>query len=276
MSHQSPRPDNENVSSLGQQVTALEAEVQALRGVNAENRLLRSEISELASQNQSLLQEVESLRKKLNARLPVEPVFDDLEEFIKGEQVRLSTMHSTGRTGDSGRFALVSKKQQGEKCVRCSSHNHKLSKCIKAWEGNVVGCPLCNLESHLVDNCDKFEQMSLKEKVDVVVVSRGNMAPLRTKSPWYFHLWNYLGSEESEGIPLPTVFPWSEEFARDLSWDRRGKTIRSIQKKYDATGDEGLLPVDPATSSLEAIYKTFPGLRDLPWPERLNGEFIGT
>ncbi|KAM0545569.1 hypothetical protein ACHAPJ_011269 [Fusarium lateritium] len=165
-------------------------------------------------------------------------------------------------------FAMV---DYGENCIRCCSCTHTMPTCIEAVEGEVIGCPLCDSKTHLVDDCKIFKQMSLKEKFDVLVVSRANMAPFKTKSSWYFHLWNYLNSDESEGEPLPTAFPWSKEFAKAQSLDKRRNTIREIQKEFDATGDEKLLPVDPSTSSMEAIYKTFPELQDLPWPARLNG-----
>ncbi|KAF4969298.1 hypothetical protein FSARC_3453 [Fusarium sarcochroum] len=199
----------------------------------------------------------------------LEPFGDDeLIKIIRRDQAPATRF--SGENPPARRVPRVAQGHEQEECLRCGSSNHTMATCIDAPEGEVKGCTICNKEDHPVDECINSGEMSLKRKVEVMVTSRGNMSPLKTKVPWYTLLHEYLMSDEFKAEDLPTAFPWSVQFAEDISWEKRGKHIIGIQKKFDATGDKTVLPVDPTTESVEAIFKNFWEPQNLGWPTRLG------
>lgn len=102
--------------------------------------------------------------------------------------------------------------------------------------GTIKACPVCpNNGTHLADTCAAFDQLSIKEKVRLLVVSRGNMPAYNTRTSWYSYLEEYM---KTPGAEMPSSFPWTQAFSGDVG---------QLQKELDRTGDCSQLPVDPAT-----------------------------
>ncbi|KAJ3544889.1 hypothetical protein NM208_g2794 [Fusarium decemcellulare] len=107
-------------------------------------------------------------------------------------------------------------------CVNCGSTRHKLNHCLPAPEGTIKGCTLCHTMSHCVDQCARFRNMSLKERVEILVLDRINMPALDTYNSW-FHSFRDLSATPGQDntVTLPGRFPWTSGYSRDISGNPR-------------------------------------------------------
>ncbi|KAF4992946.1 hypothetical protein FDECE_13561 [Fusarium decemcellulare] len=133
-----------------------------------------------------------------------------------------------------------------------------MARCLWVPEGYLGGCTVCNQVSHLVDTCDIFRRIPLERKIRVLIHDRCGLPPLKTESSWYewFCLWleNPLPRHGSR-IALPTGFPWTEQFTRDLLLNFN--YVRLLQEEFDYHQDVNRLPQDPATRDMAAMVRTF-------------------
>ncbi|KAF4990324.1 hypothetical protein FGRMN_8553 [Fusarium graminum] len=109
---------------------------------------------------------------------------------------------------------------------------------------------------HTIEQCSKYQSMSMLEKVRTLVDDRANMPPLATLVSWHITLHTWLEEDSSIGQPLPCSFPWSVEFSRRMRRRDKGQVIKDLQAKFDLDNhDHSVLPEDPSLSSLEAIHE---------------------
>ncbi|KAF5004802.1 hypothetical protein FDECE_8717 [Fusarium decemcellulare] len=141
-------------------------------------------------------------------------------------------------------------------CVNCGSTRHGLHRCLSAREGTIKGCTLCHTMSHCVDQCARFRNMSLRERVKILVLDRINMPALDTSDSW-FHSFRDLSAAPGQDntVTLPGRFPWTSGFARDIAGnpDRLG----TLQAEFDKHRDNLRLPTDPATRDMDSVWHTF-------------------
>ncbi|RBR21421.1 uncharacterized protein FIESC28_04958 [Fusarium coffeatum] len=162
---------------------------------------------------------------------------------------------------------VVPKRAEGKgDCPFCPAGKHRLINCIvRCPEGVLSGCAICNSQSHGPGKCNAFKNMTLRDKVEWLVVKRARKSALRTEKPWYLWLHDWCNSS-SYDEDLIKGFPWSVDFTKATSRKKGGKYIRATQEKYDATHDGLNLPVDPATENFRMVWKTYWEPLRLAWP----------
>ncbi|SCN96817.1 uncharacterized protein FFE2_08608 [Fusarium fujikuroi] len=159
---------------------------------------------------------------------------------------------------------IESETKKPTKCAVCGNKAHKVATCfsrIGGKDGEQSGCPLCDTNQHHGGNCERIAALPLPEQVKFLIIERGSMPPFRGKEPWWKLFHTYCMSRHfARGII--NAFPWSMEFTLSLARSRR---IPPMQKGYDAN-PRYILPADPATSHVSAIYKKYwePNNLELP------------
>ncbi|KAI8714973.1 hypothetical protein NCS52_01003900 [Fusarium sp. LHS14.1] len=159
---------------------------------------------------------------------------------------------------------VVAESQAGEYlCANCVGVTHNLDRCVNMDEsdGVVDGCTLCNDIRHDIDECPKFMAMTAREKAFVLVYDRGCLPPMRTQRGWFGYLLDWLNCPEardSKGkIILPSTFPWTPEFAKQLCHGPGAVAGLALQQKFDVCQDRTLLPRDPATANFGRVWETY-------------------
>ncbi|KAM0246063.1 hypothetical protein ACHAP5_005034 [Fusarium lateritium] len=212
---------------------------------------------------------------------PVEPDYDDMHEFMQNSRVTEKITASNGRIrpGRSANSGLVPdsrispvSESRGEHCEVCLGTTHRFAECIIAPKGFIVGCPMCNSRSHLVDECQHYKKLSMEEKVKLLISDRASFPALLSNEPWQDLLWHYLQREDSV---VPPGFPWSKDFCREESCRDSCQAAVRIQEAYDKTGDKWHLAFDPATENLAAIYKNYWEPKGYQWTSRMNDLVAG-
>ena len=129
--------------------------------------------------------------------------------------------------------------------------------CLFASRGYILGCTLCNICDHPVDTCERFKQMSMKEKTELLVYERGNRPMLHTspgRPAWHWYLKEYL--EEAGPGAMPNAVPWTSEFAKEF---RARPDFSDIQAQWVVERDVDALPKDPAHGSFDAVRQLYWG-----------------
>ncbi|KAF5232488.1 hypothetical protein FANTH_12949 [Fusarium anthophilum] len=200
----------------------------------------------------------------------VEARKNDAKSFIENEDVVTRVISSNGRTegqvealGEPSRATEISR-QPGTECVNCRSKTHTLRHCLDTeGDGEMPGCVLCNKMTHAVDECGRFQRMSLKEQVELLVFERANMPRLKVSKEfpaWYELLEQGIASRAVDANAVMEGFPWSSPFCGDLTWEDHGDKVRALQKQFDDSGfDTSKLPADPNTDTLEQFRSYYPG-----------------
>ncbi|KAF5628693.1 hypothetical protein F25303_10326 [Fusarium sp. NRRL 25303] len=122
---------------------------------------------------------------------------------------------------------------QNKHCANCGGNGHLLVNCITAEHGSIKVCVFCRTKDHLTDECRSFNKLGLAAKVKLLVKDRAGKPELATRRRWWHYLHDFLVSEETKGVPIPTAFPWSPKFAEDLFKCRFPKNIDQIQEEFD-------------------------------------------
>ncbi|PNP79525.1 hypothetical protein FNYG_07141 [Fusarium nygamai] len=216
----------------------------------------------------------------------VEPRRHDAKSFMENEEVLVRVTSSNGRTkqgkvatlGEPSRFTEISRRPDIE-CVNCRLKTHTLRHCLDAdSEDQIYGCILCNKENHFVDECHRFQSMSLKEQVELMVFERANMPRLAVSKQfpkWYDLLEQAISSGDIDANGPMKGFPWTGQFCLDLCYEKGGDTIRALQKEFDESGfDTSILRVDPNTDSLQQVrlyYADQPQASGAPGPSSSGG-----
>lgn len=147
---------------------------------------------------------------------------------------------STQSSSASSAKAAKAREALAKECANCQSLDHKVVNCLWAPKGTITACPVCpNNGTHVADKCATFDQLSIEEKVRLLVVNRGNMPAYTNRTSWYSYLEEYM---KIPGAEMPGSFPWTPSYAKAVSGD-----VAQLQKELDRTGDYSPLPVDPAT-----------------------------
>ncbi|KAG8668464.1 hypothetical protein FPOAC2_07749 [Fusarium poae] len=178
---------------------------------------------------------------------------------VRRDQQALLNRKSTMRRTTSNLEPLIDRipKVQEKRCANCGLDTHSMYDCLFAPEGLIFGCTFCNTRDHAVDNCIKFEQMSLEEKTEYLVHSRGRRPGLKTTKPWGVYLRDYL-TANGDKAKLPGEFPWSADFAYSKAEDFT--VIRALQSAWNRDKNVEALPQDPSRVSFEAAGRIF-------WPD---------
>ncbi|KAF5969660.1 hypothetical protein FCOIX_10795 [Fusarium coicis] len=216
----------------------------------------------------------------------VEPRRNDAKSFMENEEVLARVTSSNSRTiqgkvatpGEPSRFTEVSQ-EPGIRCVNCRLKTHTLRHCLDAEnEPDIYGCILGNNENHVVDECNQFQSMSLKEQVELLVFERANMPPLAVSKgfpKWYDLLEQAISSVDIDASGPMKGFPWTGQFCLDLGNEEGGDTIRALQKEFDESGfNMSILLVDPNTDSLQQVrlyYADQPRASSAPGPSSSGG-----
>ncbi|KAJ4011520.1 hypothetical protein NW752_008524 [Fusarium irregulare] len=198
----------------------------------------------------------------------------NLDRFNAVQKNEIQSRVSKNNGRDANGFPaglVVPKKTEGKSdCPCCPEGKHRLINCIvRCPEGVLSGCAICNSRSHLPDKCNAFKNMTLRDKVEWLVVKRARKPALRTEKPWYLWLHEWCNSSSYDD-DLIKGFPWSVPFTKDTSRKKGGKYIRATQEKYDSTHDGLNLPVDPATENFRMVWKTYWKPLNLAWPSVLG------
>ncbi|KAH6999753.1 hypothetical protein EDB80DRAFT_812923 [Ilyonectria destructans] len=170
------------------------------------------------------------------------PVHDNNAPFGH-RPVNFQTRWAAATSGPAKKESMQShfakaKEKLAKECANCKSLDHKVAHCLWAPQGTIKACPVCpNNGTHLADTCETFDQLSIKEKVQLLVVSRGNMPAYKTRTSWYSYLEEYM---KTPGAEMPGSFPWTPSYAKAVLDD-----VAQLQKEFDRTRDYSHLPVDP-------------------------------
>ncbi|KAH6977201.1 hypothetical protein BKA56DRAFT_674043 [Ilyonectria sp. MPI-CAGE-AT-0026] len=155
-------------------------------------------------------------------------------------QTKLREFSEQTKKANMQRYFDKVKEKLAKECANCKSLDHKVAQCLWAPQGTIKACPVCpNNGTHLADTCETFDQLSIKEKVRLLVVSRGNMPAYNTRTSWHSYLEEYM---KTPGAEMPGSFPWTPGYAKAVSGD-----VEQLQKELDRTGDYSRLPDDPTT-----------------------------
>ncbi|KAJ4015432.1 hypothetical protein NW752_006896 [Fusarium irregulare] len=182
--------------------------------------------------------------------------------FVKGKATGTRVIKSTGRNEQKAleRGVELLSVRHGSCCINCEE-DHVVKDCLFAPRGSIPGCTLCNSPGHLVDTCDKFKEMSIEKKAELLVYERGNRPMLETskdKPEWHWYLREYL-KDAGQDVAVPKAFPWTSAFAKEV---QKRPDFIEIQAQWDADKNIDSLPKDPAHGSFDAV-------RQLYWSDRI-------
>ncbi|KAF5643760.1 uncharacterized protein FTJAE_3059 [Fusarium tjaetaba] len=156
-------------------------------------------------------------------------------------------------------------------CAGCGSNTHTLKGCITTISGDIRGCVFCNNMSHATDACGQFMDLSMGQRVKLLVTDRAGMPPILTEVPWWVWLYKFLTTPHTKGQPIPDAFPWRTEFARDIHDGKRGsKSVQEYQSDLDRSHDIRVLPPDERIQIMDDVFSNFWDVEGRVWPARLN------
>ncbi|KAG4283171.1 hypothetical protein FPRO06_09844 [Fusarium proliferatum] len=185
----------------------------------------------------------------------------------KADKEDRDVVMATHPHGETASQAGISHKH----CANCGGNGHLLVNCITAEHGSIKVCVFCRTKNHLTDECQSFKKLGLAAKVRLLVKDRAGKPELATRRGWWRYLHDFLVSEETKGVPVPTAFPWSPKFAESLFDGKWTRTIGQIQEEVDRTWDASKLPKDETMQSLKDVYTRHWREEKLPWPRRRLG-----
>ncbi|KAF5600413.1 hypothetical protein FPANT_2428 [Fusarium pseudoanthophilum] len=164
---------------------------------------------------------------------------------------------------------IISKKRNSDSkpCANCKGQGHQVAGCITTVHGFINACFFCEKDDHRTDDCDTFKQLSLAEKVKLLVAMRAGMPGL---APWWNLLYEFLEAKETKDIPFPTDFPWTAKFAIGVFEGKHGKPVGDIQTELDMTEDPKVLPVDTKLRSLADVWSYYWFYESRPSPNRAH------
>ncbi|KAF9770553.1 hypothetical protein IL306_011883 [Fusarium sp. DS 682] len=158
----------------------------------------------------------------------------------------------------------------GVECVLCEKNTHDIGECLDHPSGELKGCVLCHDKRHDIDTCGQIQDLGMTDRVRLMIGDRAGMPPLSTEVPWWDLLLVWLCDESSEGQALPTGFPWSMDFTKDVARRAKGKYVQELQVTFDTSGhDRSVLPVDISTKTVLDVYNKFWAPQGIAWPARL-------
>ncbi|KAF4473485.1 hypothetical protein FAGAP_13068 [Fusarium agapanthi] len=191
----------------------------------------------------------------------------------EGAPLGMGLSHTGGHRKEKKQSSPV---EPGIECIVCGSKTHSAEFCLMSPSGNVPLCILCPSKRHNTEDCTKMSDMSLTEKVRIFVDRRANLPPLEAKVQWWDLLYTWLNDESSNGEALPIIFPWSQEFAKEISWRQRGRYLKGLQTVFDSSGhDREVLPKDVTTSTLDAVYVNHVAKDGATWIADLAKRVLG-
>ncbi|KLO87948.1 Uncharacterized protein LW93_5114 [Fusarium fujikuroi] len=139
-------------------------------------------------------------------------------------------------------------------CANCKGQGHRLADCITTVHGFIKACIFCDNDSHNTDECDSFKDLSMAEKVKLLVTDRASKPALAL---WWTLLYEFLEAKETQHISPPTGFPWTAKFATEVFQGKHGKPVQEIQAEFDATQDRKVLPGDTKVRSLPDVWSYY-------------------
>ncbi|KAJ4179281.1 hypothetical protein NW755_012625 [Fusarium falciforme] len=147
-------------------------------------------------------------------------------------------------------------------CENCGGSGHNMDRCLKVPEGRLRGCTMCHSTTHCGDDCRNFHELTLQQKVKLLVYDRFSLPPLETKVNWFKWLRQWLSHPDSRdqdrSADVPSGFPWSEKFTVNLSLGQMpGVAVDALQAEFDGHQDVARLPKDPATADFDAVHRTY-------------------
>ncbi|KAF5575864.1 hypothetical protein FPCIR_12915 [Fusarium pseudocircinatum] len=157
-----------------------------------------------------------------------------------------------------------------KRCANCGGTGHLVANCITAEHGSIKVCVFCKTKEHLTDECQSFKKLDLAAKVKVLVTDRAGKPQLSTVRPWWRYLHDFLVSEDTKDLPVPTAFPWRLELADNIFKGMWSRSVGQLQREFDKTQDTSKLPKDGAMKSLEDVYSRHWKGKKLAWPARLG------
>ncbi|KAF5974276.1 hypothetical protein FBULB1_7834 [Fusarium bulbicola] len=155
-------------------------------------------------------------------------------------------------------------------CANCGGNGHLLANCVTAEHGSIKVCVFCKSKGHLTDECRSFKKLDLAAKVRLLVTDRAGKPPLSTRRGWWRYLHDFLVSEDTKDLPVPTKFPWRIELGDRLFDGMWSRTVDEVQAEFDRTRDKAKLPKDEAVQGMGDIYLHYWQGAELPWPRRLG------
>ncbi|KLU85842.1 hypothetical protein MAPG_04862 [Magnaporthiopsis poae ATCC 64411] len=134
-------------------------------------------------------------------------------------------------------------------CGACRKPGHVLADCVAgSITGDIVGCPLCNDGTHLIEMCPAFENLSLAEQHELIIRRRGRKQPIRTRVDWTARLDEYVREWEARHGGFEKMrMPMTQQFAREFR-----AAHPQLISAYDYLRDPGLAE-DPATKDMAAV-----------------------
>lgn len=183
-----------------------------------------------------------SLTEALTKRQKVaEPRKED-----KAEEKRAEDKAEGERVEDKGKGEADAPMEEAgfPPCPHCGL-GHTIWDCIMAADnGTMEVCPFCagkEVEKpHRIDGCDEWRKINsdLNKKVHLLIDTRTNKP--RWATVW--QSWEMLVDEAKGKAPLPSLFPWSDEFAKQ--WLGNPENKWHIDQ-YHETLQLQYLPSDP-------------------------------
>ncbi|KAM5357460.1 hypothetical protein ACJZ2D_016243 [Fusarium nematophilum] len=201
----------------------------------------------------------------------IEPTFDRYNTQLRRrpDVIERAGPHPMPALADRVRRpAAVTETEAGRPlCANCDSMSHTLDYCVRAPNGSIHGCPICNIATHLLERCPRFGQVTLETVIQYLVWDRGCMPAWETETPWYDYLCRFVQTPEFRAVDRQifdeSYLPWTEEFATQMATDER---IENLQLEVESGNYENL-PPDPSTLNPEAAFRTFALPCRHIWPE---------
>lgn len=139
----------------------------------------------------------------------------------------------------------------GKRCGCCGAKEHEVVTCLQVdHRGIIDGCPICNSGNHMLEDCATYKALDIMAKLDWLVVKRRNKPTFCTTETWL----NLVAENfDKNRDSMPGDMPWSTKFALYF----KTEALLDLQQQLDSTGDESLLPTDPATKSWLAAWARF-------------------
>ncbi|EXK95650.1 hypothetical protein FOQG_04200 [Fusarium oxysporum f. sp. raphani 54005] len=87
----------------------------------------------------------------------------------------------------------------------------------------------------------------------LLVEDRAGLPPVGKEIPWWDYLHRWMNDPVS-GNKIPSDFPWSEKFTKEVALTEGGQYVNSLQAEFDKAFDRSVLPVDESTLTINDVY----------------------
>jgi len=188
-----------------------------------------------------------------------EPCGDQLSQGLREGERRVEQYCREGYTGGDVTVQFLKTRNhpltvlRDTFCFVCHSDTHPTLLCLRLLDRGLGFCLICREDEHDIGDCPAFNTMNLSRQVQLLVADRVGLPPLRKGFPWWDYLHRWMNDPVSENKVL-AGFPWSENFAKEITSREGGQYVKRLQAEFDKEFDRSVLPVDESTRTINGVY----------------------